>query len=338
MTTREEILLKTVKKSDSIIEIGPSYNPLAPKTAGWKTKSIDHACREELITKYTNDPNVDTNRIEEVDFVWTHGLLSSAVPMKLHGTFDIFLASHVIEHVPDILGFLDSAQSLLTSNGTVILAIPDKRYCFDYFRPLATTWDAIAAHNEKRVRHVPSSLFEHTAYSSFSSGTGAWGQAPVSNFSFTNSIEDAYSLASTANIDDESPYHDVHAWPFLPATFQLMLLELARLGKTDWCIQEISPANGCEFYVWLRRGGTDQAANMSAQAFNAQRLSLQRQILIELRDQIDFHFSEETSQSAVCANPHTHACQTIDSLSTRPQNWLPRASNKVKKLFRTMRS
>ena len=327
MATREEILLKTVKKSDLIIEIGPSYNPLTPKANGWNSKSIDHATREELVEKYLNDPNVNVNKIEEVNFVWRKGLLSDAVPVELHGQFDCFIASHVIEHVPDILGFLDSAKTLLSDSGTVVLAIPDKRYCFDYFRPLASTWDVIAAHNEKRVRHAPGSLFDHMAYSSFSSGVGAWGQTPVSNFSFINTLEEAYALASTANMDPDSPYHDVHAWPFIPATFQLTMLELARLGKTDWDIHEISAANGCEFYVWLKRGGAERAANMSAQAFNARRLFLQRQILVELQEQINFHLSQAPSSPI---QPVIQAHSSTESTNTEYVDWFPRVGNAVK--------
>ena len=59
--------------------------------------------------------------IEPVDFVWTGGSLSDAVQPEQHGSFDIFLASHVIDHTPDLIAFLDVAQALLKQDGIFVL-------------------------------------------------------------------------------------------------------------------------------------------------------------------------------------------------------------------------
>jgi hypothetical protein len=78
--TRDQILLAPVSREAHIIEVGPSYNPIAPKAGGWNTKTLDHTTRENLIAHYRGQPGVDVNRIEEVDFIWTGGLLADAVP------------------------------------------------------------------------------------------------------------------------------------------------------------------------------------------------------------------------------------------------------------------
>jgi hypothetical protein len=78
--TRDQILLAPVARGAQIIEIGPSYNPIAPKAGGWNTKTLDHTTREKLIAHYRGHAGVDVNRIEEVDFIWTGGLLADAVP------------------------------------------------------------------------------------------------------------------------------------------------------------------------------------------------------------------------------------------------------------------
>ena len=136
---RQAFLLAGLDRSARLIAIGPSYNPIAPKSAGWDTRTLDHATRASLVEKYRGHRGVDVDRIEDVDFVWTGGSIVDAVPSDLHGTFDAFIASHVIEHTTDLVGFLDAAATLLTPSGVVVLAVPDKRYCFDYFRPLTTT-------------------------------------------------------------------------------------------------------------------------------------------------------------------------------------------------------
>jgi len=78
----------------------------------------------------------------------------------LYGTFDAFIASHVIEHTTDLIGFLDTAETLLCPSGIVILAIPDKRYCFDYFRPLTTTGEVLCASASRRSRHTRRIIFD----------------------------------------------------------------------------------------------------------------------------------------------------------------------------------
>jgi hypothetical protein len=45
MPSRDDILRAGVTKTDKIIEVGPSYNPLAPKGNGWHSCVVDHADR-----------------------------------------------------------------------------------------------------------------------------------------------------------------------------------------------------------------------------------------------------------------------------------------------------
>ncbi len=49
MPTRAEILLAPVPRGGRIIEIGPSYKPIAPKSGGRNSASIDPLTREGLV-------------------------------------------------------------------------------------------------------------------------------------------------------------------------------------------------------------------------------------------------------------------------------------------------
>ena len=64
---RSEILLRDLPKSSKVIEIGPSYSPLAAKRDGWNVFTVDHDDRDGLVAKYADNPTVDTSRIEDVD-------------------------------------------------------------------------------------------------------------------------------------------------------------------------------------------------------------------------------------------------------------------------------
>jgi hypothetical protein len=49
---RLDKLLFAIHRKSRILEIGPSYNPAAPKAAGWQTRVLDHASQAELQAKY----------------------------------------------------------------------------------------------------------------------------------------------------------------------------------------------------------------------------------------------------------------------------------------------
>jgi hypothetical protein len=46
---------------------------------------------------------------------------------------------------------------------------------------------------------------------------------------------------------------DCHGWQFTPASFELIILELAALKLIDFTIDKVFPSGGCEFTVHLRK-------------------------------------------------------------------------------------
>ena len=96
--------------------------------------------RVKLRDKYKN-ANVAIDRIEEVDYIWRGERLDELVQSR--HCYDWVIASHVIEHVPDIVSFLIGSEQVLKPGGVLSLVIPDKRLCFDHFRPLSTTGEML---------------------------------------------------------------------------------------------------------------------------------------------------------------------------------------------------
>jgi SAM-dependent methyltransferase len=269
-------LLRSLSKDARIIEIGPSFNPLAPKRDGWNTIVVDHASREELLQKY-HDQTID--RIEAVDIVWTGGSLADAVPPEQHGTFDAFIASHVIEHTTDIVTFLRAAETLLKPDGVVILAVPDKRKCFDFYRPLSGTADAITAFLERRDRHTLRTHIDYALNMALKpGGAGAWAATDIQPAEPVNPLTDAPQWHAAAQRPD---YTDAHAWVFVPSSFSLMILELSLLGYLDLRVEELQERHATEFFVWLRKG----AARLSADESRRERTALMQRVIVELADQ-----------------------------------------------------
>jgi len=281
---RTSLLLGGSTKATRIIEIGPSHAPIAAKRDGWNSFVVDHADQADLRAKYAGFP-VDLDAIEEVDAVWHGGRLEHTVPAERHGSFDRLIASHVIEHIPDPVAFLIAAQALLAPNGALALAVPDKRYCFDFLKPHSTTGDLLAAHDPNGAgRHTARTQFHQLAYSAFADDAGAWGQHPIARAHLVNTLAKAHSAFAHASMAPDSTYVDAHAWQFTPSAFRLAILELAEGGLIDWHVADCTAAMGTEFIAILRRG---RPIWPTPEAREAARLDLLLGILVEQREMID---------------------------------------------------
>ena len=102
---------------------------------------VDHADTAALHAKYEDD--TDVGEMVDVDVVWGNGVLADALGDR--GPVDWVIASHVIEHVPNLVGWLDQLADVMRDGAVLSLAIPDKRYCFDINRRETDPSDVVGA-------------------------------------------------------------------------------------------------------------------------------------------------------------------------------------------------
>jgi len=246
-TSREKAVFHMIDRNGNGLEIGPSHNPIAPKKKGYKVHILDHCSTEELRAKYQKH-GLNLDNIEEVDFVWRGQSLPELVGKK--HCYDWIIASHVVEHIPDLISFLQQCDDLLNNNGVISLVVPDKRYCFDFFQPVSTTGMLLDANAVKRLRPSPGQVFDHCANASSFNGNIAWSENQrVEPNGLVHSFKDAKERWERASQTDE--YLDVHCWRFTPESFSLVLSDLAELGLINLEIKAQFPTSGCEFYVSL---------------------------------------------------------------------------------------
>ncbi len=274
---RRAFLLAGLSKSSKLVEVGPSYNPLVPKRDGWNTFIIDHASREDLVAKYEiHAKAIDV--IEEVDFIWRGGSLADALPEDQRGTFDAFIASHVIEHTPDIVTFLQAARTVVRPDGLVILAVPDKRKCFDFYRQPSSTADAVVAFEERRDRHELRTHIEYSIRTVLKAGMPAWFDTDTRPVEIIKGLDD---LPITLSLRFNNDYVDAHNWIFVPSSFRLMMLELGQTGYIDLEVDELVERPDTEFLVRMRPG----FRKLDLPELQARRRALSDQILIEIAEQ-----------------------------------------------------
>ena len=269
--SREDLIRSLFDKSARGLEIGPSYNPIAARRLGYHVDVLDHTSTEGLRSKYANEPNIDVGLIEEVDFVWTDGSLCETVGAV--ASYDYIVASHVIEHTPDFLGFLNQCSALLKSDGRIVLAVPDKRRCFDACRPLTSLGEILQAHHEGRTRHTPATAFDHVAYMVTLDGRSGWARGADGCVAMANDLGFAKAVYERSLSDPA--YHDFHAWVFTPSSFRLIMSDLAAIGETDLREADFRLTDGFEFLTVLSKtGGRDVPT----------RTELSRSILRELSE------------------------------------------------------
>jgi SAM-dependent methyltransferase len=282
---RNAKILFRIDKTMKILEIGPSFSPIAPRSQGWDCWVVDHADQNTLKQKYNGERGVDIAKIEIVDFVWRTGDLETAIPLERHGRFDACIASHVLEHLPNPIGFFRSLEKLLNPNGVIALAVPDKRFCFDYFKPLSMTGDFLYANAKNRRRHTAKSAFEHSAYGVQAGREVAWSQHPVNELAFFVPLYQAKAAFDATDESEDAPYVDYHAWYYTPSSFMLVILELNVLGLIDWMVDVNFASEGCEFIVTLKRGVQQYESDAQIQQM---RLDLLKGIVRDLKVQYDY--------------------------------------------------
>lgn len=250
-STREAKVFHLLDEKGLGLEIGPSHNPIAPKKKGFNVHILDHASAADLRKKYQGH-GVNLDNIEEVDFVWNGEPFQELIGKT--GCYDWIIASHVIEHVPDLVSYLRQCEALLKPAGILSLVIPDKRYCFDYFSSTSSTGNVLDAYAEKRMRPSHGQVFDHIANASKRNGNIAWSSDGLGGAdALVHTFADAQAHWEKSVATKE--YIDVHCWRFTPASFRLLVSDLLNLGLINLEIKTEFDTTGCEFYVSLGKKG-----------------------------------------------------------------------------------
>ena len=291
MQDRDAILLKGITKSDRGIEVAPWFSPRASKRAGYDCLSLDVFDTETLRRKGLADPNIGEagiGRLEDVDLVGSASDIADLVAGKYTlGSFDYIVSSHNFEHLPDPIRFLQGCQAVLRPGGCLTMAVPDRRCCFDYFRPLTMVGDWLTAFAEQRKAPTPAQVF---ATNSCFGGVRKPGRRLETSFSMTrspagfttsNTIEAAYATFLAGIGEPSSEYRDAHCTVMTPASLELMLLECRQLGLINFRQIEVSTTVTSEFFARLTNASAAETGVMPATEFATIRNRLLHKVVDE---------------------------------------------------------
>lgn len=246
------ILCRISPATQEGLEIGPLCWPIITKMeSNGRIYYVDFSTAEKSREKYKDDPNVNINEIVEVDYLWGKQTLPELVNGKL---FDYVVASHVIEHVPNMLGWLREIASVLKDNGILALAIPDKRYTFDYKRDLTSLGNLVESYLLDKRRPGIKDIFDQISLATKVDAFEAWsGSLDSQKLEHHGTLHDALGYAKEYLLSDE--YNDVHVNILTPSSFLDILEQASKLKLFDFIVAEFHPTtkNSHEFLVSLQR-------------------------------------------------------------------------------------
>lgn len=257
MDRRQRVLNLVLPRGRTGVEIGPLAHPLILKSDGEMGGEVlyaDHMPTDGLRHHYRQHPTLGPSGIDgivPVDIVLGEGGLPEALGER--GPVDYIVASHVVEHIPDPLGWLAEAATTLREGGVFCLIVPDKRFTFDHFRT-PTSVGALLAARLAGLRKPPLSIvYEHFARACAIDRRAVWQGRPVAMRPLTGGPAAAFEAVE--RIARDGSYTDVHCSVFTPFSFAVALEEVLSLGLLPFECATLEPTREREdeFFVLLRK-------------------------------------------------------------------------------------
>lgn len=216
---------------------------------------VDVHDRAGLVAPYTGHDNVKAEAIPEIDYTLVRPdgrTVTVAEAAKAGAPFDWVIASHVIEHVPDVIGWLQDIGELVADEGDLVLAVPDRRYCFDAHRPSTTVGQMIEAYDLGATVPSVRAVYDYFTTVVDVDASALWrGESP----SYDRRIHGIAEARAKADEARAGRYVDCHVWLFTPDSFLEQMHELRITGLSPWVVEELVPTrrNDSEFKVRMRR-------------------------------------------------------------------------------------
>ena len=265
---RAKILSMIDLASGRGLEIGPLNRPVVTRGMG-RVEYIDRAPTEELKRWYAINDEVNVDEIVEVDHVWGSQTLFECVGSQR--VYDYLVASHVIEHVPDLFGWLGEIASVLADGGIASFVVPDKRFTFDVLRRTSGDSELVDAYVRGLRKPDARQIFDHFySFRDVNSPEVLQGASPA-DLPPTHNARELMELCRRTLENGE--YIDTHCWVFTPASFVGALDLGSRLGLLPFEVAEVipTPPGAHEFYVSLRRLSEGAPASEHRAAFESSR-------------------------------------------------------------------
>ena len=248
----KEKILYDVDIAESVgVEIGALANPMVKKDDG-DVRYIDRDSTEKIKEWYKKSDVVDQEKIVDVDYVWGDQTLAEATGV-MEG-FDYCFASHVLEHVPDLIGWLREVATILKEKGVAAFSVPDRRYTFDYLRKESSVGELLEAYFQQSRKPTVRQIYDHFSLFTELNIVDAW-QPDFDGKDLVPAYDPDKAYSFCLDSVNNNKYIDTHCWVFTSATFLQVLESLSKLGLLDFTVRNFFDVehNTFEFVVQLEK-------------------------------------------------------------------------------------
>jgi SAM-dependent methyltransferase len=256
MADRYQLLTAGIEPgSQKGLEFGALNKPIVDPSRG-DVRFIDFTDTANLREQHRAVPE-RLNALVEVTYIWS-GSGSLANVIGTGELFDWAIASHVIEHVPNMLGWLRGIAEVLRPGAVFNLAIPDCRFTFDVDCPRSTIGEVVEA--DLLSYRYPSirQAFDYCFHAKAIEPGAIWqSETDVKSLpAFAGEGARRLAYGHARNILSREEYIDSHCWIVTPLSYVSILEGLSMIGIMPPLIPtwfNSTEIGGFEFFSSFRR-------------------------------------------------------------------------------------
>jgi hypothetical protein len=236
------------------LEVAPYFDPFLSREK-FDVDYTDYVGTEELRRKGAENVDGSNREIPDIDFVWHpgHHLLDCIPDGK---RYDYIFSSHVIEHVPDPIGWLNELLDVMNVGGYAALFIPDRKKNVDFFRSETSFSQLVHWWMERPTRPTAEQILDFCVNSHTSGeekylffGTDGQPRRPIKRF-----YTDLSAINTAIFSYNEDHYFDVHCTVWNSETCGGIVERLVACGILNVSVEAVKE-DSTEFLIVLQKKG-----------------------------------------------------------------------------------
>lgn len=227
---RRAFIMSHVPASRPGLEIAPSLHPVTDR-AKHDVLYVDCIHDDKIRRKAAPNPGAAQRDIPGADAVWVRGRrLAEFVQGR---RFGYAIASHVLERVPNPLGWLQEILECVDVGGRIAILLPHKCFTMDSYRPLTTFAQVVGWSVQKPVRPTAAQVMESLSQASFDDGSVSFDGSPPPFGRAPRRHSDQQALDFARRVHDTDDALDVRCTVWTPESFVDVFGRVRRLGLLD---------------------------------------------------------------------------------------------------------